>query len=417
MTDLLSIINAFSPTDALWVGLFAGQLPATIRLLLRLGAAAYRYPPFGPTPLKRRQGPVTAEQVGSVSIVVPTLNEVHRLSPCLTGLMQQGPEVREILVVDSHSQDGTRELVEQFGQRDPRIKLLTDTPLPPGWVGRPWALQYGYQHSSPDSQWILGIDADTQPLPGLVQKLIEEAQQCRYDVVSLSPRFIVHSPGETWLHPALLTTLLYRTNAWGSPAPDTQQVLANGQCFLCRRAVLSTVGGYASARSSFCDDVPLARHVAAAGFTVRMLAGSRLLKVRMYEGAAETWREWGRSLALKDASTKTQLQTDLYLLLTTQALPLPLLLALLLVLPTVTESVAGLALLGLNAFLLLLRLILLLATAHCYDRSQARGGWLYWFSPLLDPLAVLRIFLSAFHVPTHWRGRTYFPLLRKQVSS
>lgn len=311
MTNLVSIIRAFSLADALFAVLFVGQLPAAIRLLLRVGGAAYRHPPFGPTPLMPQHGPLIADQVGSVSIVVPTLNEVHRLSPCLTGLMQQGPEVREILVVDSHSQDGTRALVEQFGQRDARIKLLTDTRLPPGWVGRPWALHYGYLHSSPDSRWILGIDADTQPQPNLVQTLIEEAQRNQDDLVSLSPQFIVRSPGETWLHPALLTTLLYRTNAWGNPAPGTQQVLANGQCFLCRRTALSAVGGYVSARSSFCDDVTLARNVAAAGFRVRMLDGARLLKVRMYEGAAETWREWGRSLDLKDASTKTQLHLDL----------------------------------------------------------------------------------------------------------
>lgn len=418
MTDWLYVFTALSATDLFFISLFVGQLPAAVRLLCRLGQTVYQHPPFGPVPLQPRRVPLPAGQVGSVSVIVPTLNEVHRLRPCLTGLTQQGPEVGEILVVDSNSQDGTRELVREFMQRDSRVKLLTDTPLPPGWVGRPWALHYGYQHSSPAGTWVLGIDADTQPLPGLVQTLVEQAQQHRYDLVSLSPRFIVRSPGETGLHPALLTTLLYRTDAWSQPASDTQQVLANGQCFLCRRDVLTQVGGYASARSSFCDDVTLARNVAKAGFVVRMLDGSRLLKVRMYEGAAETWREWGRSLDLKDATTRTQLRTDLHLLLAAQALPLPLLLVLLIACPTaVSESPAGLALLGLNALLVLLRLIMLVATAHCYDRSQATGGWVYWLSPLFDPPAVLRIFISAFHVPTRWRGRTYFPLLSKQVGS
>ena len=406
-----------SLNDVLFISLFLMQFPATVLLVIRLGKAAYQHPPLGPAPLKAGQFPVADGQVGSVSVVVPTLNEVHRLAACLTGLTQQGPEVAEILVVDSNSQDGTRELVAQFQQRDQRIKLLTDDPLPAGWVGRPWALQYGYMHSSPRSEWILGIDADTHPQPGLAQSLIAKAQISNHDLISLSPRFIMRHAGESWLHPALLITLLYRTDSHGATPNGGQSVLANGQCFLCRRSVLAQVGGYSSARSSFCDDVTLARNIALAGFKVGMLDGAHLLKVRMYEGAVETWHEWGRSLDLKDASSRTQLRTDLYLLGMVQAFPLPLLFTLLFAFPASAWSLAGLSLIGLNTLLLTLRVILLFAIAHCYDRSQARAGWLFWLSPLLDPVAVLRIFLSAFHIPTHWRGRTYFPSLPKQVSS
>ncbi len=64
-------------------------------------------------------------------------------------------------------------------------------------------------------------------------------------------------------------------------------------------------------------------------------------------------------------------------------------------------------LLGLNIFLVVIRFALLLAIAPSYDRKDATGGWLFWLSPLADPLAVLRIFLSAFHTPKQWRGRKY----------
>ena len=51
------------------------------------------------------------------------------------------------------------------------------------------------------------------------------------------------------------------------------------------------------------------------------LDGAKVIKVRMYEGAAETWQEWGRSLDLKDASSPAQLWGDLWLLLMVQGLP------------------------------------------------------------------------------------------------
>jgi dolichol-phosphate mannosyltransferase len=43
-----------------------------------------------------------------VSVIVPVLDERHRLSPCLEGLIRQPDEVAEILVVDGGSTDGSR---------------------------------------------------------------------------------------------------------------------------------------------------------------------------------------------------------------------------------------------------------------------------------------------------------------------
>ena len=101
--------------------------------------------------------------------------------------------------------------------------------------------------------------------------------------------------------------------------------MANGQCFLCRRSLLTSLGGYTTARNSFCDDVTLARNAAAQGAKVAFLDGAKVLKVRMYDGMAETWREWGRSLDLKDAAEPGQVWADLIFLGLVQGLPLMLL--------------------------------------------------------------------------------------------
>jgi dolichol-phosphate mannosyltransferase len=48
-----------------------------------------------------------------------------------------------------------------------------------------------------------------------------------------------------------------------------------------------------------------------------------------------------------------------------------------------------------------------LAIAPSYDTTGASGKWLFWLSPLADPLAFLRILISALNQPTQWRGRKY----------
>ncbi|MFO7033162.1 glycosyl transferase [Limnospira fusiformis CCALA 023] len=401
--SLLALFNlsTYESISALALLILSVQLPATAILLSRLFRGLLRRPQL-------HIAPPTPDLLGKVSVIVPTLNEAARLSPCLSGLSAQGYEVREIIIVDSNSVDATPDMVIAQSQRDPRFRLTTDDPLPPGWVGRPWALHTGFLRTSPASQWVLGIDADTQPQPGLVAALVRAAENAQYDLISLSSQFILKYPGELWLQPALLITLVYR---FGPPdtAPMTpERVMANGQCFLCRRSVLEALNGYTTASNSFCDDVTLARNAAKKGFRVGFWDGAALLKVRMYDGFMDTWSGWGRSLDLKDASSTAGLWADLALLFCCQGLPILVLtiaLALGFLFPYHNPIFTWLW--RLNAFLFIIRVALSAAIASSYDFSQAQAKWVFWLSPLADPLAVLRLFLSATQRPTQWRGRYY----------
>lgn len=397
------MILAISNSQHLWLDgcfwlLLLLQIPATFILLSRLFPGIRR--PHPPAPQ-----PPTPDLIGTVTVIIPTLNEAARISPCLAGVTRQSYEVREIIIVDSHSQDETPNLVQQAAHRDPRIRLIQDDPLPTGWVGRPWALHTGFLASNPETDWILGLDADTVPAPQLAASLVKTAQSENYDLISLSSRFILEYPGEIWLQPALLMTLIYR---FGPPAINTipERVMANGQCFLSRRSLLQTLGGYKLAQGSFCDDVTLARIAAKQGFKVGFLDGCQLLQVRMYQGARETWQEWGRSLDLKDASSSAQLWGDLGFLFLVQGVPGFVILYLSLF---HHQTVITATLWGLNLGLLLIRFALSFAIHNSYNLSHSQGKWLFWLSPLADPLAVLRLLISAINRPTQWRGRNYSP--------
>lgn len=380
----------------LYLFLLAIQIPSTLVLLARLGTAPSRIPPLEPI---LDNGEIDFDT--KVSVVIPTLNEALRLTPCLEGLRHQ--PLQEVIVVDSRSQDGTPELVQKLQADYPtKLRLITDDPLPTGWVGRPWALHTGFLQSDPDSEWILGIDADTQPQPGLVASLVTKAIAEGYDIVSLSPKFILKTAGEQWLQPALLVTLIFRFGATGDRNQFSQErVMANGQCFLSRKSVLQSLDGYELAKSSFCDDVTLVRAAASRGAKVAFLDGANLIQVRMYTSMAETWKEWGRSLDLKDAATGLQTWSDCFFLLAVQGLPLPLLIFLEFF--AQNHSIFSIALTWLNAGLVLIRWLLMLGIRSSYTDV---GFW-FWLSPLADPFAVLRIFISTINKPKQWRGRIY----------
>lgn len=367
---------------------------ALVVLFARLLPGRRRRPAIEPRP-------DASAQDGDVSVVVAALDEVRRIQPCLDGLAAQGSVVREILVVDSGSTDGTQELVRAAAARDPRITLLRDPPLPAGWVGKVWALQHGLAHAR--GEWVLGMDADTTPQPGCAAGALAAAREIGYDAVSFSPRFRIESAAERWLQPALLLTLVYRFGAAGTDV-DPERVMANGQCFLARRAVLDAAGGYVAARASFADDVTLARTLARAGYRVGFLDGSRLYDVRAYTSAREAWREWGRSLDLKDATTRARQWADVLFLLVVQGTPLPALLWL------AARHLAGAPLTGGARWLLVtsgvlvaIRVLMQLAIA----RSYVTRGITFWLAPTADPLAALRILISTLRTPKRWRSREY----------
>jgi dolichol-phosphate mannosyltransferase len=371
------------------IALALAQVVALIVVCARLSRGRRRPPPVEP----REDGlPGT-----TVSVIVPARNEARRIGPCLAGLRAQGAPLDEVIIVDGGSTDGTPALVDEAAARDPRVRRIDEPPRPDGFVGRPWAIAAGSAVAR--GEWLLVVDADTVPRPGMVAGVVAAALRLGLDAVSFAPRIVAPGAGARWLQPAFLATLVYRFGPPGVDAPDPERAMANGQCLLIRRDVLERAGGYVIAARSYCDDVRIVRQLAASGARVGFLDAPRLFDVEMYPTGRETWRAWPRSLNLRDASSARWRWLDALLLIFAQALPIPVLLALALGLLYGRRG-SVLALVAVNAALVTVRILLTAATAH----SFARRGLAYWLSPLADPAAVLRVVETMAHRPREWRG-------------
>ncbi|HVE80048.1 MAG TPA: glycosyltransferase family 2 protein [Gemmatimonadaceae bacterium] len=368
--------------------LLIAQLLALGVVATRLARGRHRLPAAEPLPEGLAGTTVTA--------VVPTRNEAHRVGACLAGLHRQGAPLVEVIVVDSCSADGTDRLVDEWAARDSRIRRIADPPLPAGHVGRPWALAAGF--GAARGEWVLGIDADAAPLPGMVAGAVAAAERHALDVVSFAPRLRARTALARWLQPAFLTTLVYRFGPSGLRSDRPERALANGQCLLMRRRVLERAGGYAVATRSFCDDITIVRHLAAGGARVGFLDGPRLLTVEMYGSGGETWRAWPPSLGMRDATSPAARLLDSAFLVLAQGAPLAVLGALAL---SGARGAAAVALSAVNVVLFGLRLLVLAAASPTFERR----GLAYWLSPLADLPATLRVGYTSFRRPQEWRGR------------
>jgi dolichol-phosphate mannosyltransferase len=328
------------------------------------------------------------------------LNEATRISTCLAGLTAQTHEVKEVVVVDGGSNDGTQAIVENFRRKDPRIRLLDATPIAAHWTGKVWGLNVGLKNSDPHCAWILCLDADVSIAPLLARSLLSHAKQTGVLSYSVATRQRLSGKLSALIHPSLLATLVYRFGAPGYATKNISKVQANGQCFLSRREILLRTEAFSAARASLCEDVTVVRRLVECGETVGFYETERdLITVGMYGSAKETWDNWPRSLPLRDQYFGWRLAFRLSAALLLQALPLPVLIF------TVGVGASPWFLLPTGS-LVAVRLAVLIGMARAYPTRP----WTYWLSPLLDIPVVLRVLQFALRRRHSWRGRVYVRL-------
>ena len=232
---------------------------------------------------------------GDVAVVVPARNEIANIEACLATLSaQSGVSAKlSIIVVDDESQDGTAAAVERAAQADPRIRLVSAGPLPPGWMGKPHACWTGALAAGGD--WLCFIDADVRAEPALLRAALAEAERQRLAMLSLMPFQQLGSFWERLIIPAGMVLVGCATDLRQVDDPHSPEVSANGQFLLVRRDVYFAAGGHAAVRDEVCEDKALAARIKHGGWRFRMLGAERLAHTRMYTNLASLFEGFAKN--------------------------------------------------------------------------------------------------------------------------
>jgi cellulose synthase/poly-beta-1,6-N-acetylglucosamine synthase-like glycosyltransferase len=225
-----------------------------------------------------------------ISVIVPARNEEANLANCLGSLVgQQGPSY-EIIVVDDHSSDRTREIAKSFP-----VSVITADPLPEGWSGKCNACWSGAKVAK--GKWLLFTDADTKHTPDSIAQGLREAQAVSAAMLSYSPKQEVHSSAERALMPVIFAELATTYRPKDVSDPNSPAAAANGQYLLIRRDAYDAVGGHAAIAQVILEDVELAKRLKQAGFKLQFRQ-SDAVSTRMYHSFAQMWEGWTKNLAL-----------------------------------------------------------------------------------------------------------------------
>lgn len=237
--------------------------------------------------LRRLADEAVVDAHDRVAVVIPARNEAGTLSGLLASPGMADDAIRQIVVVDDGSVDGTRRIASAHGAR-----VVTVDEVPPGWTGKAWACQLGADVTR--APMLLFLDADTELATDAVGHLLAARQ--RYGgLVSVQPYHEVRAPYEQ------LSAYFNVMSAMGSgqfARRGSEHPMAFGPCLMTSRRDYERVGGHRLVRDAILDDVELAAGYARAGLPVRCFVGATGLRMRMYPGGLRQLVEgWTKNIA------------------------------------------------------------------------------------------------------------------------
>lgn len=199
----------------------------------------------------------------TVALVVPAYQEARRLPRLIRAiretaradLEQAGLDLRQVIVVDDGSSDGTGAVLSEAAEREP---LLTSLTAPPGRRGKGHAVAHGIRHAEADL--VLLADVDLSAPLAETRKLVAANADVAVGSRALDGAHVEDTPLPRELMGRTFNRLVRAVT--GLPLKDTQCPLKLLPTGLARRITEDQVA------SGFAFDVELLLRARRAGATI-----------------------------------------------------------------------------------------------------------------------------------------------------
>ena len=96
-------------------------------------------------PWLKRFTPAADPDCPRISLIFAARDEEEKLPAALATLMEIDYPNLEVIAVDDRSNDATRRILDDYAAAHPRLGVVHVMELPPGWLGKPHALQKAYE--------------------------------------------------------------------------------------------------------------------------------------------------------------------------------------------------------------------------------------------------------------------------------
>lgn len=224
----------------------------------------------------------------AVTAVVAARNEERDIEVALQSLLRLDYEPLEIIVIDDRSTDRTGEILDRLAAENSRLRVIHLTELPPGWLGKNYALDRGAQEAS--GELLLFTDADCVMEPSVLRRAVAYLLAHRID--HLPMLFRIRMPN--WLLESFVVAfsiyLMAFCRPWKCPNPRSDAHIGIGGFNLIRASVYRAIGTHEAIRMRPDDDLKLGKLIKKHGFRQECLNASDLMYVPWYASFRELVR-------------------------------------------------------------------------------------------------------------------------------
>jgi len=245
---------------------------------------------YGATQLPRleKTGIARDEFCPRISILFAARDEEEKLAAALETLIALDYPNLEIVAVDDRSEDSTPQILAAFVARDARVRMVRIDELPAGWLGKPHALQRGYEAAS--GEWLLFTDADVQFHAESLRRAVSIVEERKLDHLTLMCAVQMHGFWEKMLITFFGLGFHVATNPNNVGNPRSKSYVGIGAFQLVRRTAYEESGMHRRLALEVVDDMKLAKNIKQAGFRSCVGVAQKHVSVRWHAGAGNIVR-------------------------------------------------------------------------------------------------------------------------------
>ncbi|MHB8541484.1 MAG: glycosyltransferase family 2 protein, partial [Candidatus Acidiferrales bacterium] len=216
------------------------------------------------------------------SILFAARDEAAKLPAALASLLALDYPNYEVIAVDDRSADATPRILDEFAQRDSKLRVIHITDLPQGWLGKPHALEMAYRESS--GEWLVFTDADVQFAPDLLRRTLALAEQERADHLTLLAGLDLRGFWEPTTVGYLGVCFAVGVRPWQTSNPKSKVYMGVGAFQQIRRSTYEAIGTHRRLAMEVLDDMKLGKLVKQHGFRSSVAPSEKFLEIRWQEG-------------------------------------------------------------------------------------------------------------------------------------
>jgi glycosyltransferase involved in cell wall biosynthesis len=232
-----------------------------------------------------------------ISLIFAARDEEEKLPAALATLATIDYPHLEIIAVDDRSADATGRMLDEFGLTglktghydaashaadNARFRAVHVRALPPGWLGKPHALQKAYESST--GEWLLFTDADVRFAPDALRRAMAVVRSKNLDHLTLFGDVEMVGFWETVVITFFGLAFHIASDPYRVSNPHSRAYVGIGAFQLISRSAYEACGTHRRLAMEVVDDMKLGKLVKQAGLRSSVGVAQEAVVVRWHAG-------------------------------------------------------------------------------------------------------------------------------------